>query len=138
MNAPVPPDRVFLDQDLAAPEFRCGAFEGRWRHVSTTWPHCVIAVSAPERPKAPLEFAFRFECTGYRQTPVTAQPWDIAANAPLAVQASKAVMTASALWPHDELFTRQEPLLAQVRTSEDAKEGARAFVEKRAPRWQGR
>jgi hypothetical protein len=47
-------------------------------------------------------------------------------------------MAASALWPDDELFTRQEPLLAHVRTSEDAKEGARAFVEKRAPRWSGR
>lgn len=63
---------------------------------------------------------------------------EIAGNAPLAVRASKAVMTESALWPHDELFTRQEPLLATVRTSEDAKEGARAFVEKRAPRWTGR
>lgn len=83
MNAPVPPDRLFLEQDLVAPDFRCGEFEGRWRHVSTTWPHCVIAVSAPERPKAPREFGFRIECTGYRQAPVTAQPWDIDMNAPL-------------------------------------------------------
>src|SRR5258706_13156732 len=83
MNAPLPPDRVLLELDLAAPEFRCGEVEGRWRHVSTDWPHVVIAVAAPPRPGAPEEFGFRFNCSGYRRMPVTAQPWDIAANAPL-------------------------------------------------------
>jgi hypothetical protein len=77
------PDQLLLEADLAAPEFRCGEFENRWRHVATTWPHVVIAVAAAERPNCPTEFAFRFECSGYRQTPVTAQPWDTAANAPL-------------------------------------------------------
>jgi hypothetical protein len=83
MNAPLPPDRVLLELDLAAPEFRRGEIEGRWRHVSTNWPHAVIAVAAPPRPKAPAEFGFRFDCTGYRRTPPTARPWDINANAPL-------------------------------------------------------
>ncbi|GEL23081.1 carnitinyl-CoA dehydratase [Pseudonocardia sulfidoxydans NBRC 16205] len=63
---------------------------------------------------------------------------DIAANAPLAVQASKEVMAASAHWTADEQFDRQEPLVAPVRVSEDAREGARAFTEKRPPRWRGR
>ena len=44
-----PPDRAIFEQDLAAPEFRCGEIEGRWRHVATHWPHVIIAVSAPER-----------------------------------------------------------------------------------------
>jgi hypothetical protein len=83
MTILVPPGLTLLSQDLAAPEFRCGEVEGRWRHVRTVWPHAVIAVSAPPRPFAPNEYSFRFECSGYRQTPVTAQPWDIAANAPL-------------------------------------------------------
>ena len=83
MNAPVSPGRLLLEQDLAAPEFRCGEFEGRWRFIGTVWPHCIIAVSAPERPGAPREFCFRFECSGYRQTPVTSQPWDAGKNAPL-------------------------------------------------------
>src|SRR5438128_1424473 len=84
MDIPLPPDRMLLEQDLAAPEFRCGEIEGRWRHVAVHWPHVILAVSAPERPRSPVEFGFRFECSGYRQNPATAQPWDIDANAPLA------------------------------------------------------
>lgn len=82
MNAPFPPDRMLLEQDLAATEFRCGEVEGRWRYVKTIWPHAIIGVSAPPRPGAPVEFGFRFDCTGYRQVPVTAQPWEIERNAP--------------------------------------------------------
>ncbi|MEU7811781.1 crotonase/enoyl-CoA hydratase family protein [Pseudonocardia sp. NPDC049154] len=63
---------------------------------------------------------------------------EIALNAPLAVQASKVVMAESALWPEDEQFARQELLIEPVRSSQDAREGARAFAEKRPPRWQGR
>ena len=48
-----PPDRAIFEQDLAAPEFRCGEIEGRWRHVATHWPHVIIVVSAPERPNSP-------------------------------------------------------------------------------------
>src|SRR4051812_34977568 len=78
------PDRAILEQDLAAPEFRCGEVEGRWRRVVDGWPHVVLAVSAPERPRSPGWFGFRFECSGYRSNPVTAQPWDLDANLPLA------------------------------------------------------
>lgn len=63
---------------------------------------------------------------------------EIAGNAPLAVQASKTVVTMSAEWAEDEQFARQEALLDPVRRSEDAREGARAFREKRAPHWRGR
>ena len=83
MSAVMPPDQLLLERDLTAPEFQCGEIEGRWRHVTTAWPHVVIAVSAALRPSAPTEHGFRFECTGYRQSPPTCQPWDLAANAPL-------------------------------------------------------
>ncbi|MBN9098660.1 MULTISPECIES: crotonase/enoyl-CoA hydratase family protein [unclassified Pseudonocardia] len=63
---------------------------------------------------------------------------EIAANAPLAVQASKAVMGAAPDWTAAERFARQEELIGPVRASADAQEGARAFAEKRPPRWQGR
>jgi enoyl-CoA hydratase/carnithine racemase len=63
---------------------------------------------------------------------------EITQNAPLAVQASKAVMTESPLWHEEEQFALQETLIAPVRQSEDAREGASAFAEKRAARWRGR
>jgi enoyl-CoA hydratase len=62
----------------------------------------------------------------------------IVANGPLAVAVSKEIVTASADWSSDEAFDRQVPLLAPIFGSEDAKEGARAFAEKRLPVWRGR
>lgn len=75
---------------------------------------------------------------GGARTAACALAAEIAANAPLAVAAAKAVMAQSPDWPVDEQFTRQETVIAPVRTSRDAREGARAFQEKRPPRWEGR
>jgi enoyl-CoA hydratase len=62
----------------------------------------------------------------------------IAANAPLAVMASKEIVQKSRDWPQERMFELQGPLALRVGGSADALEGARAFVEKRAPRWSGR
>ncbi|WP_354698561.1 Enoyl-CoA-hydratase [Paraconexibacter sp. AEG42_29] len=62
----------------------------------------------------------------------------IAAGAPMAVAASKQIVIESADWSDAEAFGRQAPLISPVRESDDAKEGARAFVEKRPPVWTGR
>jgi enoyl-CoA hydratase len=62
----------------------------------------------------------------------------VAANAPLAVMAAKALALDSADWPEGELFTRQAAYAEPVFASADAQEGARAFAERRAPRWTGR
>lgn len=62
----------------------------------------------------------------------------IAANGPLATRVSKQVLTESRSWPADDRFDRQRPLVEVVFTSRDAKEGAQAFAEKRAPVWEGR
>ena len=78
-----PPDRTLFEMDVAAPEFRWNTIEGRWRQVHVEWPYAIFAVSAPPRPNAPTEFGFRFECSGYRQIPPTAQPWDLNTNGPL-------------------------------------------------------
>jgi len=62
----------------------------------------------------------------------------IAANGPLAVQVSKQVVTQAPGWPDGEIWERQRALLEQVIASQDAREGALAFSEKRAPVWSGR
>lgn len=59
-------------------------------------------------------------------------------NGPLALIASKGIIRDSWLWPDDEINARQTPYIAHVFSSEDAKEGARAFAEKRKPNWQGK
>ncbi len=62
----------------------------------------------------------------------------IAANGPLALAATKRVMTESIDWPDSEFFARQAEIIGPVMSSEDAREGAQAFAEKRAPVWHGR
>ncbi|MDP3135726.1 MAG: crotonase/enoyl-CoA hydratase family protein [Burkholderiaceae bacterium] len=61
----------------------------------------------------------------------------VAANAPLSLAAVKRVITQSFTWPEDEMFARQNPITSSLSESQDALEGARAFAEKRAPRWKG-
>ena len=62
----------------------------------------------------------------------------IARNAPLAVAASKQIIRQTRGLVEAEAWKWQGPLLAKVFTSEDAKEGPRAFAEKREPKWTGR
>lgn len=83
MIVATPPDRALLERDLGAPELRCAELEGRWRQIGGAWPYVVFGVSAAARPGQPTEYALRFECSGYPQAPVTGQPWDAAADAPL-------------------------------------------------------
>lgn len=61
----------------------------------------------------------------------------VAANSPLSLIASKRVAQESADWPQAEMFERQAAITAPVFASQDAREGAAAFAEKRAPVWQG-
>jgi enoyl-CoA hydratase len=62
----------------------------------------------------------------------------IAANGPLAVQGTKRILSEGAEWPAAEAFARQWEVYAPIRGSEDAREGALAFTEKREPVWRGR
>jgi len=62
----------------------------------------------------------------------------IARNGPLAVDATKRIVTAAGDWPEAEAWERQAAIAGPVFTSEDAREGAQAFAEKRDPVWRGR
>lgn len=61
----------------------------------------------------------------------------IARNAPLAVAASKRVVAAVPTWPGEECWVRQAEIVDPVFASADAREGARAFADKREPVWRG-
>jgi enoyl-CoA hydratase len=61
----------------------------------------------------------------------------IAKNAPLAVTASKQLMQEALTCSDAEFWERQVAVIGQVFRSNDAKEGPRAFAEKRAPNWSG-
>jgi enoyl-CoA hydratase len=62
----------------------------------------------------------------------------IAANGPLAVAVSKQIARTSFDWTIEEGWRAQGQLTAPVFVSEDAREGASAFAEKRPPVWKGR
>lgn len=63
---------------------------------------------------------------------------EIASNGPLAVRGTKKIIVETADWTRAEMFDRQREISVPIRESADAQEGARAFTEKRTPRWQGR
>lgn len=61
----------------------------------------------------------------------------IADNGPLAVRATKEVITSARGWTPDVMFAEQAKIILPVFASDDAKEGAVAFAEKRTPQWTG-
>ncbi|MFP6655505.1 MAG: crotonase/enoyl-CoA hydratase family protein [Myxococcota bacterium] len=62
----------------------------------------------------------------------------IAKNAPLSVAASKQMIADSFGRTEAEFWKHQTPLIRELFSTDDAKEGPRAFAEKRAPKWTGR
>jgi enoyl-CoA hydratase len=62
----------------------------------------------------------------------------IAANAPLALAASKRILVEARDWSRAEQWRRQGEIAVAAIGSEDAQEGSRAFAEKRPPIWRGR
>jgi len=61
----------------------------------------------------------------------------VAANGPLALVASKQIAGESADWTQADMWQRQAAIATPVFESQDAREGASAFAEKRKPVWKG-
>lgn len=109
--------------------------------------------------KIPRQIAMQYALTGETMSAKDARQWGlvneltsaghalaaakilaqkIAANGPLAVKMAKHVMAQSVYWSIDELWKKQNQVLETVIQSQDAREGAMAFNEKRSPVWAGR
>jgi len=114
-------------------------------------------VRLPQR--IPRNIALQYSLTGEPLGAATARQWGlvneicadgcaletainlasrIAANAPLAVSMSKHIINEASDWSRDEVWAKQRPLVDSIIGSADAKEGSRAFTEKRQPTWSAR
>lgn len=62
----------------------------------------------------------------------------IAANGPLAVAVSRQIINDQQEWSASEMWEKQKAYIEPVFKSNDAREGAIAFAEKRAPVWTGK
>lgn len=108
--------------------------------------------------RIPPAVALEYALTGARMSAATAHRWglvnrlapaggalagalalaeQIAANAPLSVTMTKRIVSEAQDWVMDGIWERQRPLAEAVIGSQDALEGARAFGEKRSPKWRG-
>ncbi len=109
--------------------------------------------------KIPAQIALEYALTGEHFSAADARSWGlvnricapgqalggalelaraILRNGPLGVLMTKRIINEARSWPADEAWDRQRGLVESVLATDDAREGALAFAEKRPPQWRGR
>lgn len=133
------------DATFGLPEVKRGLFAGsggllRLPHrlpPNIAMEYALTGDSLPAREAARWGLVNRVTDTGNALDAAIDLATRIARNGPLGIAATKKVMSSSPRW-NDELWSRQQSLLDEVFRSEDAREGASAFSERREPIWKGR
>jgi enoyl-CoA hydratase len=134
------------DARLGIPEVRRGlvADGGALMRLPRDLPYRVAMEMAlcgrevPVRRLYQLGLVNHVTAPGEALTSATQLAQAIAANAPLAVVATKQIVASSGDWPADERWDRQDHIARPVWDSRDAQEGALAFAERRPATFEGR
>lgn len=87
-----------------------------------------------------LELGFVNEVVPEGEALKAARRWaeQVMECSPVSIRTTKGIVSDSWGQPLSETVTMSHPLLKSLFVSEDAKEGPRAFAEKRAPQWKGK
>ena len=104
-------------------------------HLAVEWALTGEFVSAEQAARAGL--VNRLVAPGTALDTALELATTIAANGPLAVAATKQIMTECRDWARADEYERQRAISLPVRDSADAREGALAFKERRVPNWTG-
>jgi enoyl-CoA hydratase/carnithine racemase len=131
---------------LGLPEVKRGLFAGAGGafRIARALPRAVAVELALTGRPMPAQEALahglvnRVVPTEELMAAATALANEIAANAPLSVQGTLQVVRNANDFSEEELWQQSAAVGQALMNSEDAKEGPRAFLEKRAPRWTGR
>lgn len=131
------------DATFGLPEVQRGqvAAAGGLVRLPRRLPHAVameLALTGDpiEAPRAAaLGLVSRLASPGAAATAALELATRIAAASPLAVRTTKRILQLACEGTESEAWNDQRPLVESVLGSEDALEGARAFTEKRPPRW---
>ena len=113
----------------------------RQRYKKVSWAAMEFLLTAERFPaERALELGLLNEIVPEEQLMEKVFEWAarITANAPLAVQATKESVMQGLALDLEEAFKFESKIAGQVFQTEDAKEGPKAFAEKREPKWQAR
>lgn len=101
----------------------------------------LLLVARPTSAERALQLGLINEVCEPEELMTVAMQWaeELCKNAPLSVQATKkSALRSLAVATLDEAYAIEDELASEIFQTEDAKEGPRAFFEKRDPVWQGR